>query len=217
MSQARLAPRWRDRIASAVPGSGWRRLVLLRRLAAGLLATAALVLALAPPAPTTLVPVVVAATDLTAGGTVAAADLAVRYWPSELAPGGALPEPAAAEGQVLVGAARAGEPITDVRLAGAAARSAGPGMAAVPVRLADPGVSGLLRPGSRVDVVGRDEASGDPLVLAPDAAVLAVLPAEDGSVGSGSHGRLILVTMPRELATRVAAASVADGLAITLR
>ena len=66
-------------------------------------------------------------------------------------------------------------------------------------------------------MVGRDEPTGEPVVLAPDAAVLAVLPAEDGPVGAGSRGRLILVTMPRELATRVAAASVADGLAITLR
>ena len=209
MSQARLAPRWRDRIASAVPGSGWRRLVLLRRLTAGLLATAALALALAPPALTTLMHERVAVGG--GGNEVGVRTEALLRHAADRIP--QLP----AEGQVLVGAARAGEPITDVRLAGAAARSAGPGMAAVPVRLADPGVSGLLRPGSRVDVVGRDEASGDPLVLAPDAAVLAVLPAEDGSVGSGSHGRLILVTMPRELATRVAAASVADGLAITLR
>jgi Flp pilus assembly protein CpaB len=191
-------------------------MLLLRRLAAGLLAAAALVLALAPPVGPQRVPVLVAATDLAAGATVHPADLAVRYWPSELAPAGALLEPAAAEGQVLVGAARAGEPITDVRLAGAAARSAGPGSAAVPVRLADPGVADLLTPGSRVDVIGSDPSSGEPVVLAPDAAVLAVLAAEDGPAGPG-HDRLILVTMPRELATRVAAASAAAGLAITLR
>jgi hypothetical protein len=84
------------------------------------------------------------------------------------------------------------------------------------VRLADPGVAGLLSPGSRVDVVGRDEPTGAPVVLAPDAAVLAVLPAEQGVAGAAG-GRLILVSMPRELATRVAAASVTEGLAITLR
>jgi pilus assembly protein CpaB len=199
-----------------VPGPGWRRLVLLRRLAAGLLASLALVLALAPPDRAQRVPVLVAAVDLAPGGTVRAADLTVRHWPPELAPAGALHDPAAAAGRVLAGAARAGEPITDVRLAGSAAAGAGPGAAAVPVRLADPGVADLLSPGNRVDVVGLDGPAGAPVVLAPDAAVLAVLPAEHGPAGP-TGGRLILVSMPRELATRVAAASVGDGLAITLR
>ncbi len=198
-----------------MPGPGWRRLVLIRRLAAGLLATLALVLALTPNGDRG-VPVVVATADLTAGATVRATDLAVRMWPSDLAPAGALVDPAAAEGSVLVGATRAGEPLTDVRLAGAAAARAGPGTAAVPVRLADPGIAGLLVPGRRVDVVGVDEQGGAPVVLAADAMVQAVLPADEGAIGS-TPGRLILVTMPRELATRVAAASVANRLAITLR
>ena len=216
MNQARLAPRLRDRVAAAVPGPGWRRAVLIRRLTAGLLATSALVLALTPPPGDRGVPVVVAAADLSAGATVLAGDVAVRMWPSDLAPVGALPDPAAAEGRVLVGAARTGEPLTDVRLAGAVAAGAGPGSAAVPVRLADPGIAEMLVPGRRVDVVGVDEQGGAPVVLAADATVQAVLPAEEGAIGPGP-GRLILVTMPRELATRVAAASVADRLAITLR
>ena len=59
--------------------------------------------------------------------------------------------PADAGGRVLAGAARAGEPITDVRLTGpdAAERLTGrPGDAAVPIRLADPEVARLLGPGS---------------------------------------------------------------------
>ncbi len=203
----------RDRIASAVPGPGWRRLVLLRRLAAGLLATLALVLAVAPPAGKSQVPVVVAAGDLTAGAAVRSSDLVVRWWPHDLVPAAALREPVQAEGRMLVGAVRVGEPITDARLAPSGALGAGPDSAAVPVRLADPGVASLLGPGHRVDVVGVDDATGAPVTLAPDAAVLAVLPAEDGPTAS----RLILVAMPREQATRVAAASVAEGLAVTLR
>ena len=125
-------------------------------------------------------------------------------------PAGALREPAAAEGRVLVGAARAGEPITDVRLAGAAPAAPGPSAAAVPVRLADPGVAGLLTPGSRVDVVGvasRDGAAG----RAGAGRRGAGRAAGGGRPGRArDHARLILVTMPRELATRVAAASVAD-------
>lgn len=215
MARTRLDARLRDRLAAAVPGAGWRRMVLLRRLAAGVLATLALVLALLPPSGADRVPVLVAATDVAAGATLRAADLAVRHWPRELAPAGALAEPAAATGRVLAGAARTGEPITDVRLAGAHAR-AGPGAAAVPVRLADPGVADLVGPGSRVDVVGTDESTGAPVVLAADAAVVTVLPADSGPVGRAG-GRMILVSMPRDQATRVAATSVVGGLAITLR
>lgn len=211
-----LTPRLRDRVAAALPGSGWRRLMLLRRLAAGSLATLALVLALVPGDGRRTVPVLIAATDLAAGATLRAADLTVRRWPQELAPAGRLRAPPEAEGRVLLGAARAGEPLTDVRLSGGAALGNGPGMAAVPVRLADPGVAQLLAPGSRVDVVGLADPNGSPVVLAPNAAVLAVLPAEEGRAAP-ARGRLILVAMPRELATQVAAASVSDQLAITLR
>lgn len=199
-----------------MPGPGWRRLLWLRRLAAAGLASLALVLALAPPDGAERVPVVVAAADLHPGVPVRAADLAVRWWPREIAPAGAVAEPAAAEGRVLIGGVRAGEPLTDVRLAGAAALGTGPQSAAVPIRLADPGVAALLAPGSRVDVVGVSGPEGLPIVLAPDATVLAVLPVDERATGP-PPGRLILVAMARELATRVAAASVADHVAITLR
>src|SRR5918998_6063707 len=108
MTDSRLAPRPLSRLGSLVVGPGWRRVALLRRLAAGVLATLALVLALAPGPDADGVPVVVAAADVAAGATLGPADLAVRRWPAELVPGGALPDPAGAEGRVLVGAARAG-------------------------------------------------------------------------------------------------------------
>jgi Flp pilus assembly protein CpaB len=211
-----FASRLRRRTATVVPDAGWRRMVLLRRLAAAVLAGTAVVLALAPAENGRVVPVVVAAADLAAGATVTASDLAVRSWPGDLVPAGALRAPAAAEGRVLAGAARAGEPLTDLRLTGAGSRATDPNSAAVPVRLADPDVAELLGPGSRVDVVTAADPDGAPAVLAADASVLAVLPAEDGPAGP-SLGRLILIAVPRELATRVAAAAVADQLAVTLR
>jgi pilus assembly protein CpaB len=217
----RLAPRLRDRVAGAVAGPGWRRVALLRRTTAAALAALALVLALAPQAGAGGVPLVVAGVDLPAGGAVAAADLAVREWPAELVPAGAVREVSAVAGRVLVGAARAGEPLTDVRLVGAGAgpvtaTGGGPDASAVPVRLADSGVAGLLAPGSRVDVVTIGAGAGEPVVLAADATVLAVLP-PDGAGAAGSRGRLVLVAMPRGTANRVAAASLADQVAVTLR
>lgn len=183
---------------------GWRRTALLRRLAAGLLTVLALVLALAPRAAAGGTPVVVAAADLPAGSTLAPGGLAVREWPPELVPAGAVVAVADAAGRVLVGAARAGEPLTDARLTGGTA--VGGDDAAVPVRLADPDVAALLVAGRRVDVVTLGARAGEPLVLASDAQVVTVLP-----------GPLVLVAMPRALATRVAAAALSDQVAVTLR
>jgi pilus assembly protein CpaB len=186
---------------------------MLRRAAAGALALLALVLAVAPDPDAVGVPVVVAAADIAAGSTLRAADLAVRRWPAELVPAGVLPDPAVADGRVLVGAARAGEPITDTRLAGPdAALGAPAGAAAVPIRLADAGAAALLVPGSSVDVVTVGAESGEPVVLASSAGVLAVLPPD-----SPSSGRLVLVEMPAGVAARVAAASLTEQVAITLR
>ena len=212
MSDARLTPRLHHRLTGLLTGPGWRRVALLRRVAAGVLAVLALVLALAPGNASSGVPVLVAAVDLTAGSTLRQADLTVRWWPPELVPLGALRDPASADGRVLVGAARAGEPLTDVRLAGPAALGAPAGTTAVPVRLADPGVAALLIPGSLVDVVSVGGSTEEPVVLAAGVSVLAVLP-EDGS----RSGRLILVAMPPGPAARVAAASLADQVAVTLR
>lgn len=212
---AGLAPRLRHRLADAVRGPSWRRVALARRVGAGLLLVLALVLALTPRTPG--VPVVVAAHDIGAGVTLAAADLTVREWPSEHVPGGAAREVTAAAGRVLVGAARAGEPITDLRLVGPelAARMYGsPDAAAVPVRLADADVAALLHPGSRVDVVTVGSSADAPVLLAAGAAVVAVLPP---TTGPGARGRLVLVAMPQERASRVAAASLSEQVAITLR
>ncbi|HZG92407.1 MAG TPA: SAF domain-containing protein, partial [Pseudonocardia sp.] len=165
----------------------------------------------------TAVPVLVAATDLAAGSPVRAADLAVRDWPAELVPGGALRDPAAVDGRTLVGRARAGEPITEARLAGAS-RVSTPDGAVVPVRLADAGVAAVLAPGSRVDVVAPGERADQPLVLAADATVQAVLEPDPNAGGiTGSGGRLVLITMSRTSAGRVAATSLNQAVAVTLR
>jgi pilus assembly protein CpaB len=211
MTGARLAPRLRHRVAAAIAGPGWRRTVLVRRAAAAVLAVTALALALGPHPDTVGVAVAVAAAEIPAGATVRAADLAVREWPPELVPAGALHDAGAAEGRVLVGAARAGEPITDGRLVGAGP-GAGRGGAAVPIRLADAGVAALLVPGSRVDVVTVGGRADQPAVLAEDATVLAVLAAD-----TRGPGRLVLVSLPREIATRVAAAALSEQVAVTLR
>ncbi|WP_214401877.1 SAF domain-containing protein, partial [Pseudonocardia lacus] len=182
------------------------------------LALAALVLALSPAEHAATVPVVVAAADVPVG-RLTPADLVVREWPAELVPEGVAHDVPDLDGRSLVAAARAGEPITDARLVGAA-QETDPGTAVVPVRLADPAVAAVLAPGSRVDVVTAGERPDQPVVLTSDATVRAVLDpaaAARAGPGSGSGALLVLISMPRSAAGRVAAMSLSGALAVTLR
>jgi Flp pilus assembly protein CpaB len=185
---------------------------------AGLLALAAAVLAVrgelgAPGS----VPVLVAARDLAPGSTLGPADTRLARWPPALVPGGALTAAGEADGRVLAGAANQGEPLTVSRLAGPelARRATGSADAAsVPIRLADGGVAGLLGPGRTVDVITLGERTDQPTVLAAGATVLTVLPAEQRP---GVQGRLVLVAVPRGTAARLAAATLAKEVTVTLR
>ena len=210
------------RLLATLRTPGWRRTLLVRRTAALLLATLALALALRPADAGSRGPVVVAARDLASGTALTSADLALATWPGDLVPAGVLTAPADGTGRVLAGAARAGEPITDIRLVGpdAAGRVSGrPDDAAVPIRLADPDVARLLEPGSRVDVVTPASDGDRPVVLAADASVLTVVAAEADTIspGQGARGRLVLVALPRADAARVAAAALSEQVAVTLR
>jgi pilus assembly protein CpaB len=197
---------------------GWRRALLLRRLAAGgLVALAAVVGGLGVASPeVTGSPVVVAVRDLAPGIPLALSDVAVVDRPPDTVPGGAVTAPDAVVGGHLVGGVRAGEVLTDVRLVGpdAARASAGtPDAAGVPLRLADPALAGLVRPGAQVDVVGGARGGGEGgAILASGARVLAVLPAEDRT-----SSPVVLVALPGPVAARVAAATTGQEVTLTLR
>lgn len=168
-------------------------LLHVRRILAAVLALLAVGLAVLPDSPT--VDVVVAARDLAPGVPLSADDVRVVAVPPSLAPAGTV-SAADASGRALVGPARAGEPLTDARLA-----PVDPGVSSVAVRLSDAGVAGLLRPGSRVDVVGAGSH-----VLAADASVVAV-----------RDGEVVVISADRAAAHRIAAESLADPIAVTLR
>ncbi|MDN5914163.1 MAG: Flp pilus assembly protein CpaB [Pseudonocardia sp.] len=230
--RAALAARPWNRFLAVLRGPGWARVALLRRVGAGLLAALALVLTVAPDGSADEAPVLVTVRDLAPGSPIRAEDLAVRTWPSTLVPAGALRAPPDAVGRVAAGAVRAGEPLTDLRLIGAelTARAGGPDAAAVPLRPADPAVAALLAPGIVVDVVtlapgdtsrdagdAADGAGPGAQVIAGRATVLTVLPAQAQGVGRAGAGPLVLVALPRDAATAVAAASLAGEIAVTLR
>jgi pilus assembly protein CpaB len=199
-------------------GFGWRRVVLLRRIAAGLLVVTALLLAVRSPSASDTATVLVAVHDLAPGSTLHGTDVAQRRWPRDLVPSGALRTVADVDGKVLAGAASSGEPLTVLRLAGpelARQASGRPDSASVPIRLTDPDVAGLLGPGQLVDVVTVGEHSNQPTILASAAKVLTVLP-NSGKAAAG-RGRIVLVVVPRSVAAKLAAATLSQDVTVTLR
>lgn len=189
-------------------------------VALGLLGSAA-VLALRPAdsAAEGRVPMLVAARDLPAGAAMTPADARIALAPRSLVPEGTMTDPAAVAGRTLAGAARAGEPLTDVRLIGAASRLSvgGENAAAVPIRLADAGVAELLHPGAKVDVVTLDADTHDRRVVAANATVLTVTSQAETGFASARSGRLVVISVPADIATRVAALSLNQPVAVTLR
>lgn len=214
-----------------------RRLLLL----GGLVVAASLVARQAAPAGEPVLEVVVAAHDLAAGDELTADDLRVASVPAHLVPAGT---PGADElpGRRVTASVPAGLPLV-AGLVGAMvvdgalvddARfglAAPPGTVTVPVRLVDPAVARLLRPGDRVDLVAPDDGTvagllddgagpadaADPGVLARAALVLEVLidpgpqATEDGGLagwtGSATLDEpLVVVAVAPEEGHRLAAA-----------
>ncbi|MGH3437127.1 MAG: Flp pilus assembly protein CpaB [Sciscionella sp.] len=218
-----LAPLLRERLRRLMGTTGWPRSMAVRRAVAIALLLLAGALAVRPAAAggTARVPALVAARDLAAGTVLGPADVTVRSLPPDALPDRVLTTPAAATGRALAGAVRSGEPITDVRVVGPANTRLTTGnadAATVGVRLADAGVAELLRPGMRVDVVSSGDTeypSGPPQAgtLATNATVITVGDAPK----STDHGRLVLLALPRDIATRVAAASLNGPVTVTFR
>lgn len=148
--------RWRRRWRALL----WRWRI---RIAAACLAAAAALIptALRPPtAPT--VPVVVAARELPAGTTLAAEDVRTVRIGADVAPSPAPDREDAVLGQRTAVGVPAGTPLVPGVVHGVGIRPAvPPGLTLAAVRLADPGVARLLRPGDRVTLLaGRSDPTG---------------------------------------------------------
>jgi Flp pilus assembly protein CpaB len=197
---------FRDRLATT--RRAVRRIVLARRrLLAGLLTAVAVAAGLraATAEPPPSVAVLVAAHDLPAGAVVGNQDVRrVRFSPDSV-PEGLAREPT---GRTLAAPLRAGEPLTDVRLVGPALTDGYPGLVAVPVRLPDAGMAGLLRVGDRIDLVSADPQGRSAETIADGVPVLA-LPDTPTEVGAaGLAGRLVVVGAQSRDVARIADASV---------
>ncbi|NUT48363.1 MAG: hypothetical protein HOV94_13790 [Saccharothrix sp.] len=167
-------------------------LLHLKRIVAALLALAAVAVAVVPGSPPATL--LVAARDLPPGVPLTPDDVRLITVPPSLSPAGAVSE-ADALGRALVSAARSGEPLTDARLT-----PVHPDVSSVAVRVADEGVTGLLRPGSLVDVVGEESH-----VLARDASVVAV-----------REGEVVVLSTNRTEAHHLAATSLTGPVALII-
>jgi Flp pilus assembly protein CpaB len=184
-----------------------RRVLARRRLLAALLAGVAVAAGLhaTGPEPPARVGVLVAAHDLPAGAVLGSDDVRrVGFAPGSV-PGSLARDPV---GRTLAAPLRVGEPLTDVRLVGPALTDGYPGLVAVPVRLPDAGMAGLLRVGDHIDLVAADPQGASADVVAADVPVLA-LPDTPTEVGAaGLTGRLVVVGAAPGDVSRIADASV---------
>ncbi|MET0788545.1 MAG: SAF domain-containing protein [Cellulomonas sp.] len=193
-----------------------RRAVLRRRrvLAAALTAVAVaagLHSVTAPPPPR--IDVLVAARDLPGGTVLGPGDLTS----APFAPG-SVPDDLATStaGRTLAAPLRRGEPVTDVRLVGPGLADGHPGLTAVPVRLPDAGMVGLLAAGDRIDLVAADPEGSGARVVAGGVPVLAVPGAPTDAASDGVTGRLVVVgAADQSEVTRIADAAVRDFLTFT--
>lgn len=186
-----------------------RRVLLSAGLAAAAVAAALSVLA---PAAAPGVLVLTAARDLVAGVPLGPDDLVATALPAAVVPAGALVDPGDALGRLVAGPVRRGEALTDVRLLGAAL-VADADEVAVPVRVAEPGTTALVRPGDRVDVLSASPEGGPAAaVVASGLSVLAV-PRLDDAAGEGA---LLVLAADRGTGARLAAAAVTGRLSVAV-
>ncbi len=188
-----------------------------RRLVVAALAAVAVVSVVRVVAPAALptTPLVVAAHDLGAGSVIAPDDVQVVPADPDLVPSGAATNVAGLVGRIVAGPMRAGEPLTDLRVVGAALIAGySDGVVATPVRIQDADVVSLLRVGDRIDIYS---STGDQAVPArrvvADAPVV-TLPRFDLTDRAGA---LVVLAVTQTDAARLAQASATTQLSVSLR
>ncbi|MFK4066040.1 RcpC/CpaB family pilus assembly protein [Streptomyces sp. NPDC029674] len=113
----------------------------------------------------------------------------------------------AAESAEAAGAAEAAEAVETAAVA-------------APVRIADAEAARLLRPGDRVDVIaaeGTSPGGAKPRVVAAGARVSEVPEPGEPGEGAAESGALVVFSVPRDTAARLAGAGASSRLAVTLR
>lgn len=197
-----------------------RRVLLHRRLVAALLAGAAVLLGLEAAAeqPPPTQPVWTAARDLPSGTVLAAADFRRADFAQGTAPDDLVTDPDGLVGRTLAVPLHRGEPLTTGKVVDAGLLAGHPGAVAVPVRITDAAVAGLLEVGDRVDLVALDPQDPAHRTVVPDVEVLALPRTPSRDLGpAGMPGELALVAVPAANSDTLAAMSVSNVVTVLWR
>lgn len=193
-----------------------RRILWHRRPIAALVAAAAayvVVQAATAPPPQT-VPVWTAAHDLASGTVLTDTDLVRRPFTPQSVPPDRLRNISQLLGRTLAAPLSQGMPLTAGATIADGWLTHRPGVSAVPVRVTDPAVAGLLRVGDRVSLVATDpQRPGQVDQLVPNAVVLTIPQLSNAPTGS-LQGRLVVFGVPPEAAGGVASASTSQYLTV---
>lgn len=131
--------------------------------------------------------VVVADRDLNSGTTVRSSDLWVIEVPTEFLPDRPIGSVRDVVGRTTSGAIRRGEVLTDRRTIGAGPLDGyGPGRVLAVVRVSDPSVLALLRPGDTVDIVAVAGEQKPKATLIAKRAAVVTIPRQESSFADGA-------------------------------
>jgi Flp pilus assembly protein CpaB len=149
-------------------------------------------------------PVVVASRDLRSGATVGADDLRSMSVTSGVAPDHAVRSARDVIGRTTSGAIRRGEMFTDRRTISAGPLDGyGPGRVLAVVRVNDPSVLALLRPGDVVDVLAVGGEQSPKATLVARRAAVVTIPRQQSSFADGAPvGLAVTSTVALRLAER---------------
>jgi pilus assembly protein CpaB len=193
-----------------------RRFLWHRRPLAALAAAAAayIVIQAATAPPPQTVQVWTAARDLPNGTVLDRTDLVRHAFTPSSVPRDQLRSAAQVLGRTLAAPVGQGMPLTTDAVVADGWLAHRPGLSAVPLRITDPSVVGLLTVGDRVSLVATDpQRPGRVEQLVSDATVLAIPRSQSGPTG-GLQGRLVVFGVPPEAATGVAAISASQFLTV---
>jgi pilus assembly protein CpaB len=172
--------------------------------------------AAAPEGPA-MITVVKAKSQLPGGAVISASDLTLDRVVVSDVPEGVVTNPNDLVGKRLAAPVAENQMMTPLTTT-AAQTSVPPGHVIAPLRLADPALTALLRPGDVVDVVAADpQAEQAATVIATNARVVTVPDVPDDRAGPGSDGGLVLIDVDSRTAALVAQAAASATLSVLWR
>jgi pilus assembly protein CpaB len=161
--------------------------------------------------------VVKAKSELPGGTVLTPADLTLEPVVASDVPKGVLTDPNDLVGKTLTAPVAENQMMTLLTTTAARA-SVAPGHVIAPLRLADPAVAALLRPGDVVDIVAADpDAQPGATVVAAGARVVTVPQLPDDRAGPSPEGGLVLIDVDSQTAAVVAQVAASGTLSIIWR